>query len=628
MPLLPLAAALLAGSVLVPSPAGAVGSPPHGTPVDIPADDFPDPFVLRQGATFYAYGTDGDLGNVQVIRSDDLVTWTNARNGGALPPANTPAWGQPDDVWAPAVLDTGSGVVLYVALLDRTTGRRCIGAATAATPEGPFDGVDAFRLCNDGEGGVIDPHVFTNGTNRHLLWKTEGVPGQRAPALWSQPLATDGLSLSGSPARLLSSRYPWEGTLIENPALATDGNRFYLFYSGNEWESADYGEGWAVCATPQGPCATPPNKPLLRTEGPNLQGPGGGTAFQDENGDWWMAFSAWTAGGTTEETGSRELFFRRLTLAGGRPTLAASDGSFPPQPLAVRVQGPTRYETAAALSAHLVQADRPMAYVATGQGYADALAAGPAAGVEGGPVLLVSRTAAPAAVKTELCRVSPGHIKVAGSTGVVTDAVFDDVRGCADGGSAHREPGTNRYDTAARISANAFGTGAPVVYVVTGEGYADALAAGAAATRNGGPLLLARKGDLPAFTARELDRLDPQRVVVIGGAGVIGENVLTEIRRYAPTVERIAGATRYETATRVARQEFGALIGGLVVATGEDYADAVAAGAHGMPVLLVPRSGAAPAVVKEALDALAPLGVLVAGGEGAVSTATLRSLGL
>jgi hypothetical protein len=67
-------------------------------------------------------------------------------------------------------------------------------------------------------------------------------------------------------------------------------------------------------------------------------------------------------------------------------------------------------------------------------------------------------------------------------------------------------------------------------------------------------------------------------------------------------------------------------VGGVVVATGEAFPDAVAAGAAGLPVLLVPSTGEAPPEARAALNALAPLGVLVLGGPNAVSDHTLASL--
>jgi len=77
----------------------AVGNPPYSQPVTIGPDDFPDPFVLHVGSTWYAYGTDGDLGDVQVIKSPDLVSWTNV--GTAIQKTDEPSWAQHDDVWAP-----------------------------------------------------------------------------------------------------------------------------------------------------------------------------------------------------------------------------------------------------------------------------------------------------------------------------------------------------------------------------------------------------------------------------------------------------------------------------------------------------------------------------------------------
>ena len=64
--------------------------------------DFPDPFILHDGNTWYAYGTDGDLGDVQVIKSPDLVSWTSV--GSAIAKTDEPSWAQHDDVWVPAPL--------------------------------------------------------------------------------------------------------------------------------------------------------------------------------------------------------------------------------------------------------------------------------------------------------------------------------------------------------------------------------------------------------------------------------------------------------------------------------------------------------------------------------------------
>jgi putative cell wall-binding protein len=616
----------LVAPLLAAAPAGAVTGPAPTEPVR--ARSYPDPFVLRVGSTYYAYATDGDLGEVQLVRSTDLVSWTAV--GDVLQTA--PSWAQDDDVWAPAVAQLGTGAfVLYASFVDTASGKRCIGTATAGSPEGPFRGTGSALVCDHARNGVIDPDVFVTGSTRYLLWKTEGVAGSEPPAVWSQRLSADGLSRAGTAARIFESRQPWEGTLVENPSMVSVDGRTYLFYSGNEWESGSYAIGWAACAGPQGPCIAPPNRPLLRSEpGSRIYGPGGGMVFADDAGHW-MPFAAWTdASRTTEATGQRALFLRRIRFVGGRPQITGADGAYTEPAFTERVAGVSRYETAVALSASTVQPQRPIAYVATGADFPDALAAAPAAGREGGPVLLVQRDAVPAAVRSELARLRPGHLVVMGGTDAISSAVEADLRQYA--GGHHREAGVNHYHRAALVSRNTFrDPNVPVVYVATGQAFPDALAGGAAATANGGPLLFVERDGIPVDPRTELERLNPARIVVLGGPAAVSHAVLAQLAQYSPRVDRVAGVDRYETAARIARSEFTKVDGSVaaaVVATGRTFPDAVTAGAAGHPVLLVPSTGPAPAVVKQALDALNPLGVLVLGGTSAVSQATVASLGL
>ncbi|HVM55425.1 MAG TPA: family 43 glycosylhydrolase, partial [Acidimicrobiales bacterium] len=477
--LLVLVAATLAAVVAIPpTPVSALTGP--GPNQAVRTRSYPDPFVLRVDGTFYAYATDGDLGEVQLIRSTNLVDWSPV--GSALGAA--PSWAQADDVWAPSVARiSASSYVLYASFVRSSTGKRCIGTATASSPEGPFQGTATPIVCDDARNGVIDPEVFVSGSSRHLLWKTEGVPGTEPPAVYSQPLAADGLGLTGSPAPIFESRQPWEGTLIENPSMVTEGGRTYLFYSGNEWESDRYGIGWALCGGPQGPCVAPPNRPLLTSE-PGILGPGGGSAFRDDEG-LWMAFAAWTdpARVTEDGGGQRALFLRRLTFTGGRPLLAGKE-----PPFTTRWAGNDRYETAAAFSAMTVQSARPITYVATGATFHDALIAAPAAGVERSPVLLVERDRIAPSVRAELARVHPGHIVVMGGPDVISDAVYAELRAMVSSDDAiHREVGINVYHRSALVSRNTHAPGVGVAFVATGAAFPDALAGGAAGAHRAGP---------------------------------------------------------------------------------------------------------------------------------------------
>jgi VCBS repeat-containing protein len=88
-----------------------------------------------------------------------------------------------------------------------------------------------------------------------------------------------------------------------------------------------------------------------------------------------------------------------------------------------RLAGPDRYATSAAVSRAYYPAGTGVAFIATGLGFADALAGAPLAGKQGGPILLVRGTSIPASVVAELTRLKPGRIVILGGTGVVSAAV-------------------------------------------------------------------------------------------------------------------------------------------------------------------------------------------------------------
>ena len=299
---------------------------------------------------------------------------------------------------------------------------------------------------------------------------------------------------------------------------------------------------------------------------------------------------------------------------------------------AARVAGADRYETAARLSRRVFDPGVAAVFVATGEDYPDALAAGPAAAKLGGPVLLTTGGELAAATAAELARLKPGRIVVVGGTSAVSAAVEAELGRYAP--SVRRVSGADRYDTAARVSAAFFEPGVAAVYVATGEDYPDALAAGAAAAKKGGPVLLTRKESLPASTAAELRRLRGGAPVVMGGDGVITHLTRWHIGRAARPSQggaaRAVGGDRYETATAATSQVAGE--SGhqpMFIATGDDYPDALAAGpaanAAGGHLLLVPR-GSVPAVVSAELRRIRPRPVVVVGGTSAVSAAAKATI--
>jgi putative cell wall-binding protein len=189
-----------------------------------------------------------------------------------------------------------------------------------------------------------------------------------------------------------------------------------------------------------------------------------------------------------------------------------------------------------------------------------------------------------------------------------------------------RWSGADRYATALAISAETFPDGADTVFVATGEDFADALAAGTAAALRSAPVLLSPRAALPDAVAAELARLRPMRAVLVGGEAALSAAVERRVGEVVPRVDRAAGPNRYATAAALAGLEHPQGAEQVVVASGEGFADALAAApaAEG-PLLLVARD-AVPAEVAERLAALDPDAILVAGGAAAVSEEVIAEL--
>jgi len=105
---------------------------------------------------------------------------------------------------------------------------------------------------------------------------------------------------------------------------------------------------------------------------------------------------------------------------------------------------------------------------------------------------------------------------------------------------------------------NGAGPHTQVVYVATGENFPDALGAAATAASGLGPVLLVQQNSVPAPTLTELNRLQPPEIVIVGGTAVISAGVEAQLQALAwgPTVTRIAGANRYDTAAALSAATF------------------------------------------------------------------------
>ena len=95
-------------------------------------------------------------------------------------------------------------------------------------------------------------------------------------------------------------------------------------------------------------------------------------------------------------------------------------------------------------------------------------------------------------------------------------------------GNVVRISGSNRYETAVKVSQQRFPNGAADVFVASGEDFPDALVAGPLSS-GAGPLLLTGSKKLPAVVRQEVQRLKPKRIIVVGGPSAVSDAVVGEL---------------------------------------------------------------------------------------------------
>jgi beta-xylosidase len=296
--------------------------------------NLPDPSVVLSGTTYYAFGTqdgDGSQSNIQRIASASLT-------GGWIPTASDPqtarealptlpSWASPGATWAPALLHVGSQWLMYYTVHDAATNQQCVSVATAATPAQTFKDTSSGPLvCINGSS--IDPAAFLDPASNtlYLFWRsTYRTLFGSVPAIWGQRLASTGMSMASgtSPVRLLSRDRSWEGGTIEGPAMVRSPNgRYDLFYSANDWTTANYAVGYAECTSPLSGCTkkstTGPWFGAHQAGGP--QGPGGESFLTDTSNQLQMAYHAWGQSVGYAAGGKRMLWISPLSFTGtGQP---------------------------------------------------------------------------------------------------------------------------------------------------------------------------------------------------------------------------------------------------------------------------------------------------------------------
>ena len=229
--------------------------------------------------------------------------------------------------------------------------------------------------------------------------------------------------------------------------------------------------------------------------------------------------------------GPRDGAFADVTILGGAQAVSAAvEQELEAAGYSVeRLNGPTRFETAAAIAERVLAANpgQSTAMLATGSNFPDAVTGGAYGANFGIPILLTPPDALHPTAQAVLAEGGIDRTIVLGGAGVVSGAAASQAPG------AERVAGSNRMATAARVAFDLWGveaTNAVVVNLERPDSWAVALSAAILSASVDGAQLGTGVNEVPTETRAYLENVDPTTVYVIGGSDFVADAVVSELR--------------------------------------------------------------------------------------------------
>lgn len=246
-----------------------------------------------------------------------------------------------------------------------------------------------------------------------------------------------------------------------------------------------------------------------------------------------------------------------------------------------RVGGTDRVGTAIELARHGFPEARHVVIAPAGA-FAEAAVAGPLAALRQGPLLTTAGKALDSRVAEEIRRLGADSATLVGDWDALSPRVETDLVTMAGlkPDAITRLAGEDIYATAAEVAGALFAGpgGRSVVVIASAESWPDALTGAYFGAVAAAPVLLVTGDGVPPATSAALREVT--EAVVVGGSAVIPDRVVAEVAARVQRARRLAGPDRYGTATAIVDEMLRAGLSPsrIWAATGESYADALAAG--------------------------------------------------
>ena len=292
-----------------------------------------------------------------------------------------------------------------------------------------------------------------------------------------------------------------------------------------------------------------------------------------------------------------------------------------------RIDGRDRIETAINISKK--NYDRAKTVIVVRHDlFPDSMTASVLAKLKDAPILLNPTAKLDSRVADEIKRLGAQEVIIVGGQDSVSEKVREDLRAYDADKNVERIAGADRYGTSEMVAKRVVGiTGKKNTGVVaSGQVFPDALSVGTFASRDGYPILLVKKDSVPSQIQDAIKDLDINKTYVAGGTNTISKSTEAKL---PGVLERMAGATRYETSVAIAKSKFGASKEAYI-ASGEEFADALVispiSGKFNRPTLLVSRNKNVNSPVKAYIRNAGFTSITAIGGERFVPYSVLEDL--
>ena len=194
-----------------------------------------------------------------------------------------------------------------------------------------------------------------------------------------------------------------------------------------------------------------------------------------------------------------------------------------------RLGGENRYETSIKVANEV--GNEGKLFVATGEGFADALSISTVASVNKSPIILTPKNNLTNDIKDYISKNKIEKTYVVGGTGVVSEKVFNELP------NSERIQGKDRYETNENVI-NKFKNSLDlrIPYVATGEAFPDALSGAGVANRKKSPIILtapnvkqSTKNLISNNLISTVERPGVEQPIILGGQAVVSDSTLKEL---------------------------------------------------------------------------------------------------